>query len=443
MVKKTPGIALISVAIGLLILGGVTCWRRIPAANPKAVSAPIEVAARPLPATNHADALATPDAPAATLTPAIVPAKRAAPTRAPTALPLWPGEPLVPTAVPVDATAAVKNSGANLTAATAPRFTVSPISPATDSGPDIPKISEAQHRFGVGVPYPPLDAEMANQLGLGWYLSWRVDRLPPPVNQIEFWQMVRLRADGFSPEAQVIRETALANPGSTWFIGNEPDVIWQDNVTPAQYAEWYHHLYPLLKEADPTCRVAIGGVTQPTPLRLHYLDMVLAAYRERYDDGMPVDVWNIHNFILREERNSWGVDIPPGVDADQGILFEVDDHDDLDVFKQQIINFRQWMAARGQRNKPLVVSEYGIAMPVDYGFGFERVRDFLLGTYQFFLTAADANTGYPADDNRLVQRWAWYSLSDDRYPTGNFVNFTSGKMTDLGQAHQQFVSGLP
>ena len=38
-----------------------------------------------------------------------------------------------------------------------------------------------------------------------------------------------------------------------------------------------------------------------------------------------MDVWNVHNFMLREEKGSWGADIPPGIPATQGILYEVDD----------------------------------------------------------------------------------------------------------------------
>lgn len=345
-----------------------------------------------------------------------------------TPTPLWQAEPLVPTAPPLSST---------------PQETRMPqaevLLPSLSTVPD-----NALERFGMGVPNPRLfKREVAEKLGLGWYLAWKTFENPRQPGGVEFWQMIRVREEGFRPNKATIQRVIQANPGATWLIGNEPDVIWQDNVTPARYAEWYHELYYLLKEADPTCQVAIGGVTQPTPLRLQYLEMVLSFYQTRYGEVMPVDIWNIHNFILREERGSWGVDIPPGLTVNQGILYELDDHDDLEVFKAQIINFRQWLADRGQRDKPLIVSEFGILMPEDYGFGPERVQRFLYGTYEFMLTATDEQLGYPADDNRLVQRWAWYSLGDRRYPTGNFIDFATGDLTSLGQAHQKFIAGLP
>ena len=154
---------------------------------------------------------------------------------------------------------------------------------------------------------------------------------------------------------------------------------------------------------------------------------------------MPVDVWNVHNFVLREERGSWGVDIPPGIPDDRGLLYEISDSGNLDAFKQQVVAFRRWMADRGFRNSPLIVSEYGILMPEDFGFTPETVADFLIGTFDYFLTATDPNLGLPADGNRLVQRWCWYSLADTVYPTGNLFDPTSGNITALGQTWVAYV----
>ena len=330
-------------------------------------------------------------------------------------------EPLVPTALPVTAIA---------------RATSAVITPPAHVKP----VPGDRRRFGVGVPYPPLTPELADRLGIGWYLTWGVVVQPPRLPGVEFAQMVRLSESGYRPDVATIQAAARANPSSTWLIGNEPDVIWQDNVTPRAYARHYHDLYHLLKEADPTCQVAIGGVSQPTPLRMAYLDRALAEYQSLFQEPMPVDVWNVHNFILREQRGSWGVGIPPGLAAGQGQMVEIGDDDSLPIFRQQIVDFRRWMKSHGEQNKPLYVSEYGIPMPAEYGFGVQRVTDFMLGTFDTMLTAADSELGYPADGYRLVQRWAWFSLADDIYPTGNLVDMANGSPTPLGQAYAGYAA---
>jgi hypothetical protein len=256
---------------------------------------------------------------------------------------------------------------------------------------------------------------------------------------MEFAQMIRLKDGTYQPDQATLRTVIGANPGSLWLIGNEPDVEWQDNVLPETYARLYHQLYSLLKSEDPTCQVAIGGVSQPTPLRLAYLDLILGNYRRLYGEQMPVDVWNVHAFILREERGSWGVGIPPGMPQATGALYDVEDHDDRQIFAAQIVAFRRWMRDRGERNKPLLVSEYGILMPHDYGFGLERVRGFMYATFDYFLSTSDEELGYPPDDHRLVQRWVWYSLSDRRYPTGNLIDPDTQALTPLGHAFGQYV----
>jgi hypothetical protein len=279
-------------------------------------------------------------------------------------------------------------------------------------------------------------------LRLGWYLDWHVRQHPAHPGGADFWQMVRVSEGGYRPQAATIRAAAAANPGAFWIIGNEPDVRWQDNTTPERYAELYHDLYQLLKDADPGCRVVIAGVSQPTPLRMAYLERVLAAYRDRYGARMPVDVWNVHGFILREERDSWGVDIPPGMDADAGMLYEIEDHDDLAIFRRQLLAFRRWMADHGQRDRPLVVSEYGILMPSDYGFGTAELQAFLEGSFDVFLTASDDAVGYLPDGDCLVQWWCWYSLAapDDYYPTGNLFDPATRALTPLGKAFAAYAA---
>ncbi|MBN1179675.1 MAG: hypothetical protein JXD18_10705 [Anaerolineae bacterium] len=278
-----------------------------------------------------------------------------------------------------------------------------------------------------------------DSLHLGWYLDWGTAIAPPQPNDVAYAQMIWGTPGALRPAAETIAAIARANPGALWLVGNEPDVRWQGNMTPEAYARFYNEAHTAITSADPTAQVAIGGVSQPTPLRLRYLDQVLAAYRQAFDVEMPVNVWNVHNFILREERDGWGVDIPPGLPDDQGLLIDVDDVDDVARFRQQLVDFRRWMAERGYRDAPLVVSEYGIPMPEEYGFPPQRVAAFLAATFNVMLTATDPDIGYPADGNRLVQQWCWYSLADTVYPTGNLFDPQTGALTPLGATWAEYV----
>jgi hypothetical protein len=297
-------------------------------------------------------------------------------------------------------------------------------------------------RWGVGVPDGPISLYDIEPLRLGWYLDWWTWSAPTRPGGVEYVHVVKVVEGTLWPSAGVIAAIARANPGSLWLIGNEPDVKWQGNARPRTYARLYHEAHAAIKTADPTARIAIGGVSQPTPLRRQYLEAVLESYQRQFDVEMPIDVWNIHNFILREERGSWGVGIPPGMRGNHGVLYEIDDSGDLEIFQQQIVDFRQWMARHGYQDHPLIVSEYGILMPADYGFPPERVAAFLTGSFEFFLTAADPALGYPADDYRLVQMWCWYSLDApaDYYPTGNIYDPQTKQLTAVGNAWREFVT---
>lgn len=129
------------------------------------------------------------------------------------------------------------------------------------------------------------------------------------------------------------------------------------------------------------------------------------------------------------------------------MLYEIQDNDNIQIFQQQIFAFRQWMADHGERDKPLIVSEYGILMPDIYGFDHDRVRDFMYATFDFFLTATDDELGYPADGNRLVQAWAWYSLDDQMYDpqtgerfNGNLFDPETRDITPFGLDYRAYTA---
>ena len=279
----------------------------------------------------------------------------------------------------------------------------------------------------------------AQLLGAGWYLDWSASD-QSLANSPEHWQMVRVHEDCINPAPEVIQSLAATFPGQVWIIGNEPDVIWQDNVTPTSYAVYYHALYHLIKSSDPSAKVAVGGIAQATPLRLQYLDNVLKIYRDLYHQPLPADWWTVHGYVLREEKNSWGVEIPPGINSTQGILYEVSDHGRLDYFESQLLAFRQWMKDNGYQDTPLALTEFGILMPTSYGFPQESIADYLEQTFTWLYESKDELIGYPADAYQLVQKWAWFSISDPNYPSSDLGELSTGTLSLVGERFRTVLS---
>ncbi len=317
------------------------------------------------------------------------------------------------------------------------------------------------------------------QLSAGWYLRFAVDQAAPRPRAMDHVQVVRLhqlttcwpqrtrdrvacpyasppnydyvitspestsRQDGLDQIAAI----ASANRGMVWFIGNEMDRRdWtdggQDEMLPELYAQAYHEIYHVIRTADPTAKVGIGGMVQTTGLRLAYLNKVWGHYSYKYGTTMPVDVWNIHNFIFREYWDEYGADIPPGSNERIGAMYLDSQHNDMTVFRDQIRLFRQWMKDHGQQQKPLIVSEYGIVYRHAGMENLALVQSFMTQTFDYFMTAKDCSLGYAEDECRLVQRWAWYSL-DDNNPNFNayayLINPATGQLTPTGQTFADYA----
>jgi hypothetical protein len=339
----------------------------------------------------------------------------------------------------------------------------------------------ANCRLGVGGLQADVTGYDMGQLNMGLYLDWRARSSPPPglPASMEYLQIVRVhqvKADygsgwhgppriyssppayWVSPDLTTLATMAAALPGSLWLISNEMDrVDWwegdhwsgQDETTPEVYATAFHDIQAAIRAADPTARIAIGGIIEATPLRLEYLDRVWDSYDAQYGYSMgeDIDVWNVHGFILREVRDSWGAEVPAGLNDLGGFLYGADsativaEHRNISRFQEFMTALRTWMAAHGERNKPLINTEYGILYRSLNGYDFtdQQVSDYLTASFDFLFTAADPSIGFPADENRLVQGWFWYSLNDS-YWNGNLFNPTTKALTTVGTTWKNYVS---
>ena len=278
-----------------------------------------------------------------------------------------------------------------------------------------------------------------------------------------------------------------------WLIGNEPDrgpnppdytSIGQDDTYPEVYAQIYHEAYEFIKRHDPSARIAIAGLVEITPQRLQYLDKVWNTYAQLYGTDIPVDIWNMHLYILPEAlpdggpngiaSTAVGTDPALGIRegwADRSKCFDPTnnvycwaDHDHLPTFIDQVRKMRTWMKAHGQQNKPLILSEYSQLYPFeDYDnpvnptrcflqdefgkcFTPARVSAFMTETFDYLESNADPELGYPRDGGRLVQRWLWYALEATGGGGGsasNLLTSDSLRLTQPGETFRDNVAARP
>lgn len=325
---------------------------------------------------------------------------------------------------------------------------------------DTAALSYPNCRFGVAQVSRPLLSYTISSLNVGWYLNWGVRVNPPRPGGVEYAQVVRVSDTSYFPSGAVLANAIAANPGAVWLIGNEPDRIGvgMDDTLPQDYAQAYHNAYTFIKAHDPAAQVAAGNIVQPTPVRMQYLDIVLDTYVSLYHEPLPTDAWSIHSYILREAscvtypESCWGAEVPPGISATHGMLYTLDDIDNLDIFRQRIVQFRQWMKDRGYRDVPLLITEYGSLLPYynpnelyydsqGHPFDETRARDFMHSTFEYLRAATDPNLGYAADENHLVQRWLWYSLDDLSYGGALFDPYSSAKLP-LGTDYAAYTDAI-
>ncbi|MDF1513297.1 MAG: hypothetical protein P1S60_05765 [Anaerolineae bacterium] len=342
-------------------------------------------------------------------------------------------------------------------------------------------ITPALCRLGVGGAQRPLTdypTDTLASLRTEWFIDWsvRTDRLQSLPNAMQYAPSIFIKqwkwenavpklvdwdapyADPptytINPPLQTLAQLAVQYPGQLWLAGNEIErrdwqtdsggSMGQQEILPELYAQAYHAIYTTIKTADPTARIANGSIILPSPLRLEYLSKVWDAYYDLYDAPMPVDVWQIHLYLLQEKRYEWGADIPAGSSATTGLYayptYEevVRVNKDFSKVPGLVRDMRSWMKAHGQQDKPLIISEYGINMP-DWILPGEFDPDDIYTEYlepslDYLMHESDTALGYPADDYRLVQSVWWWSLDADNgdYEGATFYQAYNGNLLYSG-----------
>lgn len=332
---------------------------------------------------------------------------------------------------------------------------------------DCPLYRVPTQRFGGDLNYAfgNITSYDVASLKMSFYSDWSASITPLRPNGIEYLQLLAVKYGKWyfaTSEANwtMLAQAVDANHGALWMIGNEPECPnypGGGNNTPEQYAAVYHDLYSFIKGRDPTARIAIGGVVEPTPLRLQWLGYVLDYYQATFGVTMPIDIWTTHVLILPEMKSCdgegvWGAGIPVGSQFDsvcRGRLYTVEDNWNFSNLRSLVVEFREWLYLKGQHDKPLWITEYGVLMPYAEDY---QVNSFMNQSFDYFLgtSSLHGTWGYPADGDRLVQRWAWNSINDQPHDFGTGQGFNGSlfdytnplSMTIFGRNYMSYTNSL-
>jgi hypothetical protein len=159
--------------------------------------------------------------------------------------------------------------------------------------------------------------------------------------------------------------------------------------------------------------------------RPYTLADVLDAYKARYGVNMPVDVFNLHVYGFGRS-----------IDFDY-------------IFVPTITTYRQVMANKGYRDKPLIITELGVlegvyvsSIPISY------TTSFMVQAFDWLRTARSETTGMPSDENRLVQRWAWFAFTSwhvtdpQKWVKTALFNYDTKQITAVGAQYRDYLAAL-
>ena len=107
--------------------------------------------------------------------------------------------------------------------------------------------------------------------------------------------------DGFEP---AIRELVRSWPEiQVWQIGNEPDLLWADH---SRYADFFLRAQPVIREACPTCRIMLAGISNQydsDDASHGRYDAYLQAIAAGETQGVPFDIFDFHYYKGAPDRS--------------------------------------------------------------------------------------------------------------------------------------------
>ena len=184
--------------------------------------------------------------------------------------------------------------------------TPTPTAVPTAAPPTPSPTPSVDDRFGIIASGPARDWQVQN-LGARWFIDFDSDPgdAPAGATKVPFIQ-VAPRVNRMPPAR--IQELTASAPGSVWYIGGEPNVAAQGNMTPENFVDEFDYYFKEIKGADPTALITgpsilnwdftctgCGGFTSGETWMRGFVD----AYAARHGgESPPIDIWAIDAYPL-------------------------------------------------------------------------------------------------------------------------------------------------
>ncbi|MCP3995923.1 MAG: hypothetical protein GY722_12795 [bacterium] len=247
-------------------------------------------------------------------------------------------------------------------------------------------------------------------------LFWNLGYIPHNPKTTLCSALAALSLEGL--EVQIRHRADRHPPGTMFVAGSEPGYHWSDDDrTPREIVDDSRKLRHLLDGMDRGYRLALGGISTPrTELTRSAYGMEGVDFLARILDlagDLEFDAFVIHPYPADFAGASF---------ADT---------------KQQIIDFRRVLAARGMQDKDLIIGEVGIPFRDAQA---DDVAGFLEEIVRFSLSYRDPEIGHPGDDYRLAQRTFWYLMAP---PSVDIPGITDNPSMDHELTSLATSSGQP
>ncbi len=246
---------------------------------------------------------------------------------------------------------------------------------------------------GVGNSYMRATVSQLLSLGVSWTHSWNIGYGLLDQNYYDQVPLIMIN----TYDENTIRQTASSHPGKYWLIFNEPDGSWSsDYMNGDQAATNYYYLRSIIKSADPTAKLIVGGTYYED---LYWLTNFRQAYQKKYGSFPEVEGWHSHLYMDKDSYRK-------------------------DVWQSKVNYWFTWMQGNGGI-KEFWLTEFGCLNSESVA------RQIMIDQIPFL------------ESLPWLTRYAWYATDADPPEmntgfTGSLIDRNTGELTSLGQLYATY-----